>query len=259
MIFAYFRLTWAKGLHNNDREERVETLGYLRTFANQLAIDIGIGERDDTGSLILPDGKQFSEYTKLLARCHVSLGEWQASLRDSSYMVGLWPFRLLLYPSLPFEPPQSPPAQIPSSLTRSTLTLPLQIDKYNRAPNDRANNQADPTSIIEDYKSATQLDPEWYEAWHTWALANFEVINQLEVSQQGLSAGDFESYIIPAAEGFLRSISLAPKTSLQDTLRLLTIWFTYGYQGGVSNAIADGLHGVTVDVWLEVIPQVSHP
>lgn len=87
VIFAYFRLAWAKGLHNNDREERIETLGYLRTFANQLAIDIGIGERDSYGELILPDGRQFGAYTKLLARCHVALGEWQASLRDSSYMV----------------------------------------------------------------------------------------------------------------------------------------------------------------------------
>jgi FKBP12-rapamycin complex-associated protein len=69
-----------------------------RTFANQLAIDIGVDEHDENGDLIIPGpGKvqaaQFDEYTKLLARCHVSLGEWQASLRDSSYMVSCGPYR----------------------------------------------------------------------------------------------------------------------------------------------------------------------
>ena len=58
------------------------------------------------------------------------------------------------------------------------------------------------------------------------------------------------------ASGFLRSIALSPGNSLQDTLRLLTLWFTYGYQLGVNLAISEGIHTVNVDVWLEVIPQV---
>lgn len=118
------------------------------------------------------------------------------------------------------------------------------------------NKQTDPTELIHDYKMATELNPEWYRAWHAWALANFEVISQLEVSQEGLSATHFTTYIIPAVEGFLRSISLSPSNSLQDTLRLLTLWFDYGYQAGVSQAVSAGLQSVPVDVWLEVIPQV---
>jgi FKBP12-rapamycin complex-associated protein len=59
-------------------------------------------------------------------------------------------------------------------------------------------------------------------------------------------------------EGFLRSIALSPGNALQDTLRLLTLWFQYGYQMGVNAAISDGLQVVKVDVWLEVIPQVSY-
>ena len=57
-------------------------------------------------------------------------------------------------------------------------------------------------------------------------------------------------------EGFLRSIALSPGNSLQDTLRLLTLWFTYGYQHGVNQAIAQGMATVNIDVWLEVIPQI---
>lgn len=107
-----------------------------------------------------------------------------------------------------------------------------------------------------DYSLATELDPNWYQAWHTWALANFEVITQLEVVPNALTAQHFDRYIIPAVEGFLRSIALSPGNSLQDTLRLLTLWFTYGYQGGVASAITNGLPSVNVDVWLEVIPQI---
>ena len=64
--------------------ERPETLQYLRDFTVQLSLDIGLGTRDDDGRLILPEAKLYGEFTKLLARCHVELGQWQAILRESS-------------------------------------------------------------------------------------------------------------------------------------------------------------------------------
>ncbi|WWC91382.1 uncharacterized protein L201_006326 [Kwoniella dendrophila CBS 6074] len=201
IIFAYLRMAWAKNLQSGNKEERLETLQHLRDFTDQLSADVGLGARDQYGRLMLPDAKMYGEYTKLLARCHVELGQWQAALRESQ-------------------------------------------------------TTSDPTGILHDYSLATELDPEWYQAWHTWALANFEVITQLEVSQAGLSSAHFTTYIIPAVDGFLRSIALSPGNSLQDTLRLLTLWFTYGYQHGVSTAISQGIHTVNVDVWLEVIPQI---
>nr|ODN92931.1 atypical/PIKK/FRAP protein kinase [Cryptococcus depauperatus CBS 7855] len=201
IIFAYLRMAWAKNLQNGSREERYETLQHLRDFTDQLTQDVGIGARDANGQLMLPDQKLYGSYTKLLAQCHVELGQWQASIRENQV-------------------------------------------------------SSDPSGILHDYSLATELDPDWYQAWHTWALANFEVITQLEVSQQGLSAVHFTTYIIPAVEGFLKSISLSPGNSLQDTLRLLTLWFTYGYSSGVTAAVSQGLPTVNIDVWLEVIPQI---
>ncbi|OXG23734.1 FKBP12-rapamycin complex-associated protein [Cryptococcus neoformans Ze90-1] len=201
IIFAYLRMAWAKNLQIDSREERYETLQHLRDFTDQLTDDVGIGARGPNGRLMLPDQKLYGSYTKLLAQCHVELGQWQATLRESQ-------------------------------------------------------GSADPSGILHDYCLATELDPEWYQAWHTWALANFEVITQLEVSQQGLSPVHFTTYIIPAVEGFLKSISLSPGNSLQDTLRLLTLWFTYGYSSGVTAAVSQGLPTVNIDVWLEVIPQI---
>ena len=201
VIFAYFRLAWAKGANNDTADERIQTLQYLREFTDNLSADIGADTRDVDGQLLLPEPKLYGEYTKLLAKCHVELGQWQSVLRGDE-------------------------------------------------------GAEDPTPILQDYSLATELDPEWYQAWHTWALANFEVITQLEVSRQGLQSSSFTKYIIPAVEGFLRSIALSPGNSLQDTLRLLTLWFEYGYQQGVASAISQGLPTVNVDVWLEVIPQI---
>lgn len=56
---------------------------------------------------------------------------------------------------------------------------------------------------------------------------------------------------------FFRSIALSPGNSLQDTLRLLTLWFKYGESNEVTQAVIEGFKTVTVDTWLEVIPQVS--
>lgn len=46
------------------------------------------------------------------------------------------------------------------------------------------------------------------------------------------------------------------ENALQDTLRILTLWFKYGAHEDVSHALASGFSTVDVDTWLEVIPQI---
>lgn len=89
MIFAYFRLAWARGATGDGPyEERWQTLTYLRDFTEQLTRDIGAGTRDpSSGHIALPDQKLYGEYTKLLARCHVELGKWQTALLDDPFAV----------------------------------------------------------------------------------------------------------------------------------------------------------------------------
>jgi serine/threonine-protein kinase mTOR len=43
---------------------------------------------------------------------------------------------------------------------------------------------------------------------------------------------------------------------LQDTLRLLTLWFKFGAHDDVSHAMGSGFSVVEVDTWLDVVPQV---
>ena len=60
-----------------------------------------------------------------------------------------------------------------------------------------------------------------------------------------------------AVSGFFHAISLSPAGgSLQDSLRLLSLWFLYGGHPDVAATIAAGVKTVDVDTWLQVIPQL---
>jgi hypothetical protein len=106
--------------------------------------------------------------------------------------------------------------------------------------------------VLQCYSRATQYDPDWYKAWHAWALANSEVVNQIDTLNDGalndVNASEMTAYIIAAIKGFFRSIALRGKQVLQDTLRLLTLWFKYGDH--------EGFTSVGIVTWLEVVPQV---
>ncbi|KAF8892145.1 phosphatidylinositol 3-kinase [Infundibulicybe gibba] len=114
--------------------------------------------------------------------------------------------------------------------------------------------------ILHAYLLATHYDPTWYKAWHTWALANFDVINYLENNLETRTSDrpgtGLAAHVVQAVEGFFRSISLRNEDALQDTLRLLTLWFKFGAHDDVSHAMANGFSTVEVDTWLEVIPQI---
>lgn len=110
--------------------------------------------------------------------------------------------------------------------------------------------------VIRSYKRSTELDRDWYKAWHAWALANFDVITHHERHGVAIPFHEVAASIVPSVHGFFRSISLASGNSLQDTLRLLTLWFKFGHLEHVADAVRQGFSTVTVDTWLEVIPQM---
>jgi FKBP12-rapamycin complex-associated protein len=110
--------------------------------------------------------------------------------------------------------------------------------------------------VLQSYYLATQFDKGWYKAWHSWALANFVVIQRTESSDQGVTPDLYAKRIRPAVQAFFRSIALSSGNSLQDTLRLLSLWFKYANNHDVSQAITEGFTTVSIDTWLEVIPQL---
>ncbi|WFD00567.1 non-specific serine/threonine protein kinase [Malassezia yamatoensis] len=114
----------------------------------------------------------------------------------------------------------------------------------------------DECDVIQSYKRATELDRDWYKAWHAWALSNFDVITHHERRGEAIPFHEVAASIVPSVQGFFRSIALASDNSLQDTLRLLTLWFKFGHLEHIADAVRQGFASVSVDTWLEVIPQM---
>jgi FKBP12-rapamycin complex-associated protein len=115
--------------------------------------------------------------------------------------------------------------------------------------------------ILASYRAATHYNPTWYKAWHAWALANFEIVQALGHRPERdrdliVPPNVLIEHVVPAVRGFFKSIALSQGSSLQDTLRLLTLWFAHGGSPEVNAAVTEGFASVSVDTWLEVIPQL---
>ncbi|XP_066992513.2 serine/threonine-protein kinase mTOR isoform X2 [Anabrus simplex] len=119
-------------------------------------------------------------------------------------------------------------------------------------------------AVLQYYAAATEHDTAWYKAWHAWAYMNFETVlfyKQQQSAEAARPQGDGSPanrsvFTVPAVEGFFRSIALSHGSSLQDTLRLLTLWFDYGQWPEVYDAIVEGIRTIEIDTWLQVIPQL---
>lgn len=114
--------------------------------------------------------------------------------------------------------------------------------------------------IITAYEEATTYQKDWYKAWHSWALANFEVVTAVMTKAKkhniGIAQSVVADHVVPAVRGFVKSIALSSSSSLQDTLRFLTLWFAHGGDHEVNTAVLEGFNDVSVNTWLEVIPQL---
>lgn len=115
--------------------------------------------------------------------------------------------------------------------------------------------------MLQRYQQATDLDQNWYKAWHAWAYMNFETVlfyknETVSNHQAGAKSYDPIRHTVLAIRGFFKSINLSKGSSLQDTLRLLTLWFEYGHWPEVHDAIVDGFCMIEKNTWLQVIPQL---
>ncbi|KAJ3128378.1 phosphatidylinositol kinase- protein kinase tor1 [Nowakowskiella sp. JEL0407] len=113
-------------------------------------------------------------------------------------------------------------------------------------------------------RSAVRCDSKHHKTWHTWGMAQFNTLTYYEQTIPETERGNLTelvitSHAIPAIEGFLRSIALSPSAegnSLQDILRLLTLWFKCGNHTNVNEAMKIGFKQVSINTWLQVIPQL---
>lgn len=112
--------------------------------------------------------------------------------------------------------------------------------------------------ILHAFGNATQYANKWAEAWHKWALFNTAVMSHYTVRGYANVAAQF---VVAAVTGYFHSIACAANAkgvddSLQDILRLLTLWFNHGATVEVQKALQKGFLLVNINTWLVVLPQI---
>ncbi|KAK3212037.1 hypothetical protein Dsin_016743 [Dipteronia sinensis] len=112
--------------------------------------------------------------------------------------------------------------------------------------------------ILAAFRNATQFATKWAKAWHKWALFNTAVMSHYTVRGFPAVASQF---VVAAVTGYFHSIACAANAkgvddSLQDILRLLTLWFNHGATAEVQVALRKGFAHVNINTWLVVLPQI---
>ncbi|KAI9166124.1 hypothetical protein LWI28_026644 [Acer negundo] len=112
--------------------------------------------------------------------------------------------------------------------------------------------------ILAAFRKATQCATKWAKAWHKWALFNTAVMSHYTVRGFPTVASQF---VVAAVTGYFHSIACAANAkgvddSLQDILRLLTLWFNHGATAEVQVALEKGFAHVNINTWLVVLPQI---
>uniref|UniRef100_A0A672YHX5 Serine/threonine-protein kinase TOR n=1 Tax=Sphaeramia orbicularis TaxID=375764 RepID=A0A672YHX5_9TELE len=226
VTYAYMKYMWKS-------TRKIDAFQHMQHFVQGM-------QQQAQHAIAAEDQQHKQELHKLMARCFLKLGEWQLSLQG---------------------------------INESTIPKVLQY-----------------------YSHSTEHDRNWYKAWHAWAVMNFEAVLHYKHQNQGrdekkklrhasgasanseASNSDSEIdmifiiyvhlllpqdlsktlllYTVPAVQGFFRSISLSRGNNLQDTLRVLTLWFDYGHWPEVNEALVEGIKTIQIDTWLQVIPQL---
>uniref|UniRef100_A0A2P2LTC6 Serine/threonine-protein kinase TOR n=2 Tax=Rhizophora mucronata TaxID=61149 RepID=A0A2P2LTC6_RHIMU len=112
--------------------------------------------------------------------------------------------------------------------------------------------------ILAAFRNATQCATKWAKAWHSWALFNTAVMSHYTLRGFSNIASQF---VVAAVTGYFHSIACAANAkgvddSLQDILRLLTLWFNHGDTVEVQMALQKGFAHVKINTWLVVLPQI---
>lgn len=112
--------------------------------------------------------------------------------------------------------------------------------------------------ILSAFRHATHCATKWAKAWHKWALFNTAVMSHYTLRSFPSIASQF---VVAAVTGYFHSIACAAHAkgvddSLQDILRLLTLWFNHGATSEVQMALQKGFSLVNINTWLVVLPQI---
>ncbi|GLD98608.1 hypothetical protein PINS_up007325 [Pythium insidiosum] len=147
--------------------------------------------------------------------------------------------------------------ELSDDLIKLRVQVYIQLGEWQMSlPEPRKQADGSFDKVIGYLETATKLDPTNHRAWHEWALMNFRAM-EATPKEQG-DTPPATRYAAPAIQGFFKSIAFGYKRYdvTKDVLRLLTLWFNHGHLADVHASMIAGFNDVSIDTWLDVIPQL---
>lgn len=243
VVYAQLKYMWAKG-------QRPEALRHLVDFTTRMSQDLGLNPNDLITQPLPSEGpgipKHVEEYTKLLARCFLKQGEWQIALnsnwRSETSEIILGAYLLATHFDNKWY-----------KAWHNWALANFEVISLYTSQNTSANNKIE---ILQDERNGSTEDG------HSELKRAEQQKQQQQRQQQQQQQANIipieavQRHVIPSIKGFFHSIALSNSNSLQDMLRLLTLWFKFGGIPEAAKAMTEGFNMVKIDNWLEVVPQL---
>lgn len=234
VTFAYIKYMWRSGQKN-------EAFTKLQQFVSQALPRLSYltcnPNLQDFGDVTLSLSNQFSSLPTSMSHINVT-----GSLKPSTLNIN--GFSKTSIPSSLCHDSENDQNSSRGDLAILLSRCYLKLGQWQQ--NLQEVNEETIAAIYEHYERATKFDNDWYKAWHALAYMSYEAVLFHNVRH----------YTIPAIRSFFRSIALSNGNSLQDTLRLLTLWFDNPTDSNVNEAFSIGMKKVPVETWLQVLPQL---
>lgn len=118
---------------------------------------------------------------------------------------------------------------------------------------------SDIATVDDCYSQAAELARDWFKIWQNWANASFLATQYYATAETSVQhQQQVLTHAVTSVRAYFNAISLSRKgeANIRDILRLLALWFTHGTHSELLQSVQDGLNTVSVDTWLQVIPQL---
>jgi FKBP12-rapamycin complex-associated protein len=115
--------------------------------------------------------------------------------------------------------------------------------------------------VLELFRESLHFNNKVPKTWHLFALTNYKRVLQLTSNKSPVeeNRSALQGFVMDAVRGFIQSISLGGPEfteTLQDTLKLLELWFKFGSDSSVRAAVGESFSKIDLTCWLNVVPQL---
>lgn len=140
------------------------------------------------------------------------------------------------------------------------VKLRLRLAQWELEANHKNLNDDTVSQITELIRDCSKFNEEDYKAYHKIAMLHMACVEYYHNDNRNQMDTEVMEHLRDAISSFFDAISLSTDKNsslvLQDILRIITLWFTYGHHEEVIDAINRGFNIISLDTWLYVIPQL---